>query len=254
METRVFIVGAGIAGLTAAHALREAGLASVLVDKSRAVGGRMATRTIDDARFDHGAQHFGIRSDQFAEVAGPWHEEGVTREWFRAGNEEPRYVGAGGMRRIPEFLARELDVRTGTMVEGLDAEGTVVAAIVGDKGRIEASAAIITPPLPQALSLLAASQIKLATPLAEHLEAIRYRSCLAVMLKMEEPSGLPDGHMSLGDGAIAWIADNAHKGTSDAPSVTIHSTPSFAAAHLEDDRDMWTDLLVSGARHHCVAE
>ncbi|PMP83934.1 MAG: FAD-dependent oxidoreductase, partial [Chloroflexus aggregans] len=40
----VAIVGAGVAGLAAAHALATAGFTPVVFEKSRGVGGRAATR------------------------------------------------------------------------------------------------------------------------------------------------------------------------------------------------------------------
>ncbi|MBB3545378.1 putative NAD/FAD-dependent oxidoreductase [Rhizobium sp. BK176] len=52
---RVGVIGAGIAGLTIVRSLQK--IADVIVfEKSRGVGGRMATRRIDDVSFDHGAQ------------------------------------------------------------------------------------------------------------------------------------------------------------------------------------------------------
>jgi predicted NAD/FAD-dependent oxidoreductase len=250
MEKSVLIVGAGMAGLTAAGALHRAGFASVLLDKGRRVGGRMATRTIAEARFDHGAQHFGIRSDQFTLLTRPWSEAGIIREWYRTGGLEPRYVGAGGMRRIPEHLAENLDVRTETTVKRIEFLDRTVVAVDRNGGRVEASAIIITPPLPQTLALLDASLIPIADGLRESLEAIEYHSCLTVMLQLDGPGGLPDGHRSNVDVSIAWMADNAHKGTSRLPAVTVHSTARFAAGHLEAPTDEWTALLVAAARPH----
>jgi monoamine oxidase len=55
----VAIVGAGLAGLTAARELRAAG-ASVLVLEARdRVGGRTASEVIDGVVLDMGAQWFG---------------------------------------------------------------------------------------------------------------------------------------------------------------------------------------------------
>ncbi|MSO32728.1 MAG: FAD-dependent oxidoreductase, partial [Ilumatobacteraceae bacterium] len=62
-KKRVVVVGAGIAGLTAARALSHAGHSVIVLDKGRSVGGRMATRRIGDATVDHGAQFFTVRSD-----------------------------------------------------------------------------------------------------------------------------------------------------------------------------------------------
>ena len=79
-EPRVLIVGAGMAGLTAAHSLREAGADSILLDKGRKPGGRMATRSVGTARFDHGAQHFGARDPQFRFVVDEWSTAGTQGE------------------------------------------------------------------------------------------------------------------------------------------------------------------------------
>jgi predicted NAD/FAD-dependent oxidoreductase len=52
----VAIIGAGLAGVAAAGDLIAAGKSDLLIDKSRGVGGRMATRRHCDTRIDHGAQ------------------------------------------------------------------------------------------------------------------------------------------------------------------------------------------------------
>ncbi|MDR9451927.1 MAG: FAD-dependent oxidoreductase, partial [Acidimicrobiia bacterium] len=233
--------------------LGRAGVASVLIDKSRAVGGRMATRTIGEARFDHGAQHFGIRSETFATVTRPWREAARMHKWYQTADREPRYVGSGGMRRIPEYLAESLDVRTGTTIARLDLNGAQPAAVGTGDERVEATAFIITPPIPQTLSLLKASRIGVHPSMEETLLAIEYDPCLAVMLHLDGPSGLPDGHRSGIDASIAWMADNAHKGTSPVPAITVHSTPGFATEHLDTDPESWTSGLVAAAQPHLPA-
>ena len=98
---KVIVVGAGMAGLAAAHRLVGAGLAPVIVDKGRAPGGRMATRRADDARYDHGAQHIGARTPEFEATLAALRTHGVAEQWFDAGSPHqpnPRYVGIGGMR------------------------------------------------------------------------------------------------------------------------------------------------------------
>ncbi|TGN44114.1 FAD-dependent oxidoreductase, partial [Paracoccus liaowanqingii] len=64
---RVAIIGAGLAGLTCAGRLAQAGLSVTLFDKGRGPGGRLATRRADDGlRFDHGALWLAARDPGFA--------------------------------------------------------------------------------------------------------------------------------------------------------------------------------------------
>jgi oxygen-dependent protoporphyrinogen oxidase len=58
MAMRIGIVGAGIAGLTAAHYLKRSGHTVTLFESSDRAGGRMTTDTLDGNVFDRGFQFF----------------------------------------------------------------------------------------------------------------------------------------------------------------------------------------------------
>ncbi|NND85466.1 MAG: NAD(P)-binding protein [Acidimicrobiia bacterium] len=251
MVSSVLIVGAGMAGITAGRFLGEAGMEVTLLDKGRAVGGRMATRRLDGGAGDHGAQHASTRSPEFAAEMARLVTSGVASEWLRTPSRshpergvEPRYAGVGGMRRIPEALAEGLRVQTAVRVDRLDFVDGRVHAIDADGAVVGAAdAVVVTPPVPQLLDLLAASGLERPPDL----EAIEYHASLAVIALLDAPAGIPGGHLAPDDPVVGWIADNAHKGTSARPSVTIHSTPQFAARHIDGDREDWTRLLIAAA-------
>ena len=70
----IAIIGAGMAGLSAALALKAAGRNPVLFDKGRGPGGRMSARRaqtpLGEVRFDHGAQFFTARDPDFVQFIG----------------------------------------------------------------------------------------------------------------------------------------------------------------------------------------
>ncbi|MFM8973121.1 MAG: NAD(P)-binding protein, partial [Actinomycetota bacterium] len=135
---RVVVIGAGMAGLTAARRLVSA--CDVLVlDKGRGVGGRMATRRIGDAVFDHGAQFVTAHADEFAERIRVLADNGVVVPWFRgrigpdgvlAGGGHDRYRGAVSMNAVARALAVGLDVRTGVQVAALGVDAASSQAFV----------------------------------------------------------------------------------------------------------------------------
>ena len=62
------VIGAGIAGILAAKQIQQYNLNVFILEKSRGVGGRMATRRFNGGIFDHGAQFFTVREPEFDPV------------------------------------------------------------------------------------------------------------------------------------------------------------------------------------------
>ncbi len=265
-EVACLIVGAGMAGLTAARRLQAAGAQVQLLDKGRGVGGRMATRRIAigeeaTAVCDHGAQFFTVRDARFEGIVRGWVAAGVAREWTRgfadvAGRARedghPRYCGIGGMNGIARHLAAGLDVRVSEQVESIALRETgwrVTTRLFPEGSRtIDADALLLTPPVPQSLALLAAGQIPLPDAAREKLAALRYDPCIAVLAALDAPSRLPfPGAMQLNQDPLQWIADNQRKGTSDVPAVTIHATPGFSAANWDAPLEATGETLLQAA-------
>ena len=78
----IAIIGAGISGCSCAHQLTQAGHQVTVVEKGRGVGGRMATRRMDGARIDHGAQFFTARDIRLQALNKQWCKEKRAIEWY----------------------------------------------------------------------------------------------------------------------------------------------------------------------------
>ncbi len=206
MSIHVAIVGAGIAGLAAARLLLEAGIACTIFEKSRGLGGRMATRRVDAWQFDHGAQYFTARGARFAALVETWRKEGTAAEWF-----EGAFVGTPGMTAPARAMAQGVDIIAGCQVLALrstasgwtllSAEGPVAAS---GNGRF--SAVLLAVPAQQARPLAESGGVSFPA-LAE----VRYAPCWALMLGFDADPGPVESHIRDKDGDVAWIARNSSK-------------------------------------------
>ena len=253
----VVVIGAGMAGLTAAHLLVPT-CEVVVLDKGRGVGGRLATRRIGDATLDHGAQFMTTHTPEFAEVVQRWSEDGVVTPWFhgRVGptgvldsDGHARFRGVASMNSVAKGLARELDVRTASLVASIGLAGGKWSVSMSDESELFADAVIVTAPVPQTLALLSNGGVVLTVEDAAALAAVEYDPCLAFMAVLDGPSGLPDpGAVDPEEGPIDWMADNFLKGISALPAVTIHATAEFSRDHWDAADVTITDVLVAAAQ------
>jgi phytoene dehydrogenase-like protein len=100
-----------MAGLAAAQFLTRSGFYIRLFEKNRGLGGRMATRRVNDLQFDHGAQYFTATSARFRSIVAQWREAGHAAEWF-----DGAFVGTPGMTAPARALAEGLPVIFGSTV------------------------------------------------------------------------------------------------------------------------------------------
>jgi predicted NAD/FAD-dependent oxidoreductase len=240
-DTEILILGAGMAGLSAATELQRAGRLVLVLDKGRSVGGRMATRRLGEAVFDHGAQFMTARSARFQATLGGMVENGVVVEWCRGFTEtadgHPRWRGHPGMTAVPKLLAKGVEVRLEKQIASLSVVASRWLARTKDGETFAADALLLTAPVQQSLALLDTGAFALTKPMRTRLEAIEYERCLAVMAVLDGPSRIPSpGGRQFTEGPITWLADNQLKGISLQPAVTIHASHAFSVEHWESDR------------------
>lgn len=258
----VAIVGAGLAGLTAARELTAAGRSVVVVDKGRRPGGRCATRTLAGATIDTGAQFFTVRSDEFRAEVERWPGVRLWSEgWARAASiadhprdadtstdGHPRYSVEGGMNRVAADLAAGLDVRCGVRATAVRAgERWTVELLDGEP--VPAGSVLLTPPLPQTLALLGNGGVEVPGALAARLRDLDYEPCLTLLVTLDRDPGLPGGGgVQFAGGPVRWLADNVAKGASTVPSITVHGSGDWSETFYDADEALVTGLLLEAVR------
>jgi predicted NAD/FAD-dependent oxidoreductase len=167
MNADVIIVGAGIAGLSCARTLREAGRRTIILEKSRGVGGRCATRRVHGQAVDHGVAFLHgsdpeflstVRSLKGATLLDPWPRRVTGNgppcqpDAFSEG--EARLAYAEGITAFPKSLAGGLNVRLETRVTGVNATGSGIEVSIEGGPPLRARDAVLALPAEQTADLL----------------------------------------------------------------------------------------------------
>lgn len=251
-EVEIVVIGAGVAGLVAAQELQRAGRRVMVLDKGRGFGGRLATRRVGDATFDHGVPHFTLSQEGFVDGIVPRYLGGSLVPCSGTPTDgSPRSIlwcGTPTMSAIAKRLALGVEVHLETAVTALRRESDHVVVETRSGDLLRADAVVLTPPVPQALTLLDAGGYPLEADLRARLTGIAYDRCLTVLASLEGPSRVPPpGRLAPGGEPLVWILDNRQKGDSAGSAVTIHATPRFSQEHWDDDRDAVGRLLLEAA-------
>ncbi|MVW75063.1 NAD(P)/FAD-dependent oxidoreductase [Pseudomonas xionganensis] len=249
----IAIIGTGIAGLSAAQALHNAGHSVQLFDKSRGSGGRMSSKRSDAGALDLGAQYFTARDRRFVEVVQQWQARGWVAEWtpslYNSRNgqlsaspdEQVRWVGAPRMSAITRALLGALPVhfscRITEVFRGeqhwhlLDAEGNSHGPF---------SHVIVATPAPQATALLSS-----APKLASAAAGVAMDPTWAVALAFNTPLETPMEGCFVQDSPLDWLARNRSKPGRDTAMDTwvLHASSNWSKQHLDLDKEAVIEQL-----------
>ena len=99
----IAVVGAGVAGASAAYRLSELGFKSRVYETEDHPGGRMAATVINEAKFDHGAQFFTTRGHRFQSAVDAAAADGAVKVWTHGFDEPPD--GYERWRGVPDMTA-----------------------------------------------------------------------------------------------------------------------------------------------------
>jgi renalase len=230
MTVPIAIIGTGIAGLSAARALQDAGHVVQLFDKSRGSGGRMSSKRSDAGALDMGAQYFTARDRRFVNEVQRWQNNGWAEQWkpqlynFKSGQLTP---SPDEQIRWVDDLPVEFGCRITEVFQGkqhwnlLDADG-------GNHGPF--SHVIVATPAPQATALLAA-----APKLASAAAGVKMDPTWAIALAFDKPLDTPMEGCFVQDSPLDWLARNRSKPGRDNTLDTwvLHATSTWSKAHLD---------------------
>lgn len=242
---RIAVIGAGLAGISAATALNEAGHSVTLFDKSRGSGGRMSSKRTDFGDLDMGAQYFTARDFGFRQSLQKWLDQGWVAEWkprvylydenglVESLDDQQRFVGTPRMTALSRQLIGDLPFMSSIRVTALQRDADKQWQLVDEAGSAHGpfDRVVVATPAPQAVALLDA-----APSLAQAAAQAGMHAGWTLALAFDAPLNTEVEACFVRAGPLDWISRNSSKpGRTGVDSWVLQSTPEWAAQHLETD-------------------
>jgi renalase len=242
----IAVIGAGIAGLSCAAALQQAGLEVSLFEKSRGPAGRMSTRRGDDWQCDHGAQYFTARHPAFVSELTRWIRAGVAQQWSPrlhvlggASSRSPdpaidRFVGVPQMTAPARYIASALTINSQTHVLEMTRRESGWQLRSAEHGWLTQrfDAVLVAVPATQAVTLLTQP----APEFAALAGSATMRGCWALMLRFPARLDLSFDAAFVNEGPLRWIArDSSKPGRRGPETWLLHASAEWSEEHLEAD-------------------
>ncbi|MBW4452822.1 MAG: NAD(P)/FAD-dependent oxidoreductase [Nostoc indistinguendum CM1-VF10] len=251
--TDIAMIGAGIAGLVCAQQLSQAGYSVLVVEKSRGLGGRLATRRLHGTCADHGACYLEPKGEllgRFVEILRSRHILEVwTEEVYELTadalltepkNRSPRYVAPEGMSAIAKSLAPGLEILLNQRVVAITPtpENSWRLTLESSNEELTAKAIVVAIPAPQAVMLLEPlGESVLDAAFLDNLRSVEfYPSISAIAGYPLTSQPLPQWKaLTFMDNAdLAWIGlDSSKRSNPQQPHFVVQSSANFAQRHLE---------------------
>lgn len=258
----VAIIGAGLAGLTCAQQLNQAGYRVVVLEKSRGVGGRIATRRIQETLADHGVPGLQPQGRLVGQLIERLSDRGILQRWIdsveplpsvtsvtQSAAPLPLYTAPSGMTAVAKFLATDLEIWFNHQVDAIapmqeHCWHLTVAGAQETPHPLTARAVVVAIPAPQALMLLtplAETDLPLPSGFFQSLRSVEYNPCLSAIAAyscFEAQGSLPLATQKActfaNDSHLAWIGlDSSKRPNPQTTIFVLHSTAEFAKPYLD---------------------
>jgi renalase len=237
-EAAVAIIGAGMAGLACARVLFGAQQSVTVLEKSRGLGGRLATRRIGRLAFDHGAQYVVARDAALKDYLELASQTGYVSAWAPAtagvARIEPWLVGSPGMSALVKPLAAGLDVRSGLHVRACEwraEEWWLKTEDVDEVGPF--AALVLAVPAPQAIEMTRNLE---TVDVEQSLSQVRMAPCWAAMVAFDSRFAAPAEVLRDAAGPLSWAARDVGKPGRRSPHDCwiLHASTAWTREHIDD--------------------
>ena len=233
----IAIIGAGIAGVSAARKLVDDGHRVEIFDRGSRAGGRMSSREQRGLCFDFGAPYLSAHSKRSKKLYKTWEEKGWIEKWNPVSMALPSrggldtsdwYVGSPSMVSIIRNLAKGLKMRKKTeisRIEGKRGDLFLVTTKDEQKGPFQ-SVLVCT-------HAMRAAQLLENTPELQKLaDGVQEYPRLSCLLAFDEEVILEFEAATMESGPLSFASrENSKPGREDNESWVLHASREWSLEH-----------------------
>jgi renalase len=245
----IAVVGAGVAGLTCARKLQKAGRQVVVFDKSRGLGGRLATRRLSDTHADHGVCYLQPKGIAFSQLIDELVNEQILRVWTQGIHRlsadgvlqppmkfAPYYAAPSGATAIARYLGQNLEIINSQAITAISPIGNGWQLNSAD-GQWNAEQVVVAVPPAQALAI---ADMMIDTCCSDQMSLVNFTTsitAIAVFPKNQQAAAaqLPwQGIQGIDHPVLGWIGLDSSKQLEPLqPVLVVQSSAALAAEYFE---------------------
>ncbi|MBY0383531.1 NAD(P)-binding protein [bacterium] len=229
------VVGAGISGLTLAKKLSSQVQNICILEKSKSVGGRMATRRDGEATYDHGAQFYKSHMGETGTLGDLLPQAETLRTWFQKDKYQYQ-VSPRGITHVAKELSQNLNIIFNEKVMSLSESSQDLISLHCESGMTYKTRTVfLSAPLPQTLDILKVS--KISYPPA--LDSILYAKALVGLFELECEDTILEQltYEELINENIFSVSNQQSKGVSQKLAWTVVMSPQWSSLHFDENED-----------------
>ena len=229
MKFDVIIVGAGLSGSYLAKKIKELGLNTLIIEKSKGIGGRFSTKPVGKGLADYGCQYLKPKTKELSELIQSLKNKNLIKKSNILQDDEA-FIAPYGMNKIPQYLSLGVSTLLNQKVSSIK-KASNHWEVRTNSFLLKSKILVLTMPINQVSELLKVSD----TPIAD-LPTASYKSFYTITFQTMD--NIKSKVVRKNDFA-PWICNNALKGLSTDQNiftVNINEELSNTLLNLEDNK------------------
>ena len=234
MNFDVIIVGAGLSGSYLANKIKELGLNTLIIEKSKGIGGRFSTKPVGGSIADYGCQYLKPKTKELSELIQSLKNKNLIKKSNILKDDET-FIAPYGMNKIPQYLSLGVSTLLNQKVSSIKKTSNQWE-IRTNSFLLKSKILVLTMPVKQVSELLKVSGLAI-----NDLPTADYKSFYTITFQNMDAIG---SKPVLKNDFAPWICNNFLKGLSiDQNTFTVNVNEELSNTLLNIDHNKKHELI-----------